>query len=90
VAQHGQLKLLPQPPTRLPTHHPPPRSGGVIDKCCDELNHGVLLVGYGKDEKTGEKYYLVKNSWGGCAGVGTSGREVGVEKRAGTASGKLR
>ena len=22
---------------------------GVLDKCCDELNHGVLLVGYGSD-----------------------------------------
>jgi hypothetical protein len=38
------------------------RSGGVIDTCCSELNHGVLAVGYGTDEATGHPYYLIKNS----------------------------
>ena len=27
------------------------------------LNHAVTLVGYGVDRSSGQKYWLVKNSW---------------------------
>lgn len=54
---------------------------GVFDATCGRrLDHGVLVVGYGKDEVSQKDFWLVKNSWGpmwGESGFIKLGRKAG-------------
>lgn len=38
--------------------------GGIIFAPNQDVNHAVIIVGYGVDADSGLKYWLIKNSWG--------------------------
>ncbi|XP_037034328.1 procathepsin L-like [Bradysia coprophila] len=44
------------------------------DTVVSDLNHVVLVIGYGHDEETNEPYWLIKNSYGTSWGVNGFGR----------------
>jgi hypothetical protein len=60
-------------------------SDGIIsDGCGNKTDEFLLAVGYGKDDKSGQEYYLVKNNYGldwgedGYARIAMNGDGVGV------------
>jgi C1A family cysteine protease len=41
-------------------------SSGVYDnrQCRSDINHAIVIVGYGVSKSTGQKYWKIRNSWG--------------------------
>jgi len=69
---HDLVKALSQQPVSVGINALPLKLyfGGVYSNwasCPGHLNHGVLAVGYGQKDD-GEKYWIVKNSWGSAWG----------------------
>ena len=45
-------------------------ANGIYDGCTSKnINHAVLVVGYGTDALSGKDYWLIKNSWGTWWGI---------------------
>jgi len=57
---------------------------GVFDSSDATINHAVLLVGYGVDDVTDEKYYKVRNSWGPNFGEDGKSTRLNIQNFYGT------
>lgn len=63
VASYGPISISLDAMTQL--WWPYTDSSGVMTGCCNkEIDHAVLIVGYGVDTKSSIPYWLIKNSWG--------------------------
>jgi len=59
VAKNGPLSITIDAMTSIWWSY----TGGIVSGCCNtDVDHAVLVVGFG--EENGQKYWLVKNSWG--------------------------
>ncbi|XP_020088995.1 fruit bromelain-like [Ananas comosus] len=39
--------------------------GGIFKgPCGTKINHAITIIGYGEDDTTGDKFWIIKNSWG--------------------------
>jgi len=62
--------------------------GGVLTGACGtQLDHGVLLVGYGSEQ--GQDYWLIKNSWGSSWGEEGFGKLLRGQSGAGECGIKM-
>lgn len=56
------------------------QSGVFNGQCGTQMNHAINIVGYGVDSASGQKYWLMRNSWGSSWGEQGYFRMIKVEQ----------